>query len=148
MNIREIINEIFDVLLKIVRSNKEMESYLDDEYKLALIEYMKMIPDDKQKDLFKFFEVLKIILSCVDFNRLFTYINQQNIPSININSRMIVCNLLMNKFNFDKKEKKFVDKLLQNLENIFYVIDYIFKNPKEIVENANIFASINDDIFN
>lgn len=148
MNIREIIDEIFDVLLKIVRSNKKMESYLDDEYKLALIEYMKMIPDDKQKDLFKFFEVLKIILSCVDFNRLFIYINQQNIPSININSKIIVCNLLMNKFNFDKKEKKFVDKLLQKLENIFYVIDYIFKNPKEIVENANIFASINDDIFN
>ena len=72
----------------------------------------------------------------------------QNIPSININSKIIVCNLLMNKFNFDKKEKKFVDKLLQKLENIFYVIDYIFKNPKEIVENANIFASINDDIFN
>lgn len=148
MNIREIINEIFDVLLKIVRSNKEMESYLDDEYERALIEYMMLLPDDKQKDLFKFFEVLKIILSCVDFNRLFTYINQQNIPSININSRMMICNLLMNKFNFDKKEKKFVDKLLQNLENIFYVIDYIFKNPKEIVENANVFASINDDIFN
>ena len=107
-----------------------------------------MIPDDKQEDLFKFFEVLKIILSCVDFNRLFGYINQQHIPSININSKIIVCNLLMNKFNFDKKEKKFVDKLLQKLENIFYVIDYIFKNPKEIVENANIFASINDDIFN
>lgn len=148
MNIREIINETFDVLLKIVRSNKKIESYLDDEYKLALIEYMKMIPDDKQKDLFKFYEVLKILLSCVDFNRLFIYINQQNIPSININSRMMVCNLLMNKFNFDKKEKKFVDKLLQNLENIFYVIDYIFQNPKEIVENANVFASINDDIFN
>ena len=147
MNIQEIINQTFDVLLKIVRSNKKIESYLDDGYEQALIDYMMMIPEDKQKDLFKFFEVLKILLSCIDFNKLFIYINQQNIPSININSKILVCNLLMNKFNFDKKEKKFVDKLLQKLENLFYVIDYIFKNPKEIVENANIFASINDDIF-
>lgn len=147
MNIQEIINQTFDVLLKIVRSNKKIESYLNDEYEQALIDYMMLIPEDKQKDLFKFFEVLKILLSCIDFNKLFIYINQQNIPSININSKILVCNLLMNKFNFDKKEKKFVDKLLQKLENLFYVIDYIFKNPKEIVENANIFASINDDIF-
>lgn len=147
MNIQEIINQTFDVLLKIVRSNKKIESYLNDEYERALIDYMMLIPEDKQKDLFKFFEVLKILLSCIDFNKLFIYINQQNIPSININSKILVCNLLMNKFNFDKKEKKFVDKLLQKLENLFYVIDYIFKNPKEIVENANIFASINDDIF-
>lgn len=147
MNIQEIINQTFDVLLKIVRSNKKIESYLNDEYERALIDYMMLIPEDKQKDLFKFFEVLKILLSCIDFNKLFIYINQQNIPSININSKILICNLLMNKFNFDKKEKKFVDKLLQKLENLFYVIDYIFKNPKEIVENANIFASINDDIF-
>lgn len=147
MNIQEIINQTFDVLLKIVRSNKKIESYLNDEYERALIDYMMLIPEDKQKDLFKFFEVLKILLSCIDFNKLFIYINQQNIPSININSKILVCNLLMNKFNFDKKEKKFVDKLLQKLENLFYVIDYIFKNPKEIVENANIFVSINDDIF-
>lgn len=148
MNIQKIIDEIFDVLLKIVRSNKKIESYLDDDYKSAIIEYMKIIPKDKQDDLFKFYEVLKIILSCMDFNRLFMYVNQQHIPSININSKIIVCELLMNKFNLEKKEKIFIDKLLEKLENIFYVIDYIFKNPKEIVDNANVFASINDDIFN
>lgn len=147
MNIENIISEIFDILLKVVRSNRKLEIMLNDDYKRALIDYLDLMPQDKKDDLCKIFTVVKTILACIDFNKLIEFANKSDIPSINVNTKEVACNFLLSKFSADKQNKKFVEKLLQKLDNVFTVIDYILKNPKEITQNANIFVTFNDDVF-
>ena len=151
-NIEGIINEIFDVLLKVVRSNRHMCEKLNDGYKRWLIDYLNLLPEDKHVLAVKYFNIAKTILTCIDFDKLINLANSSNIPSLKIDSKTLICNFIANNISNkiggeDKKTKKFVEKLLQNLDNIFEVIDYILKNPKEIASNANVFVTINDDLF-
>ena len=143
----EVINEIFDVLLKVIRSNRRMCEKLNDGYKRWLIDYLNLISEDKRILVVKYFNVAKTLLMCIDFDKLINLANTSNIPSFEIDSKTWTCNFLANKIGEDKKTKKFIEKLLQHLDNIFEVIDYILKNPKEIVSNADVFVTINDDLF-
>lgn len=146
-NIDQAVNEIFDILLKLVRSNRQMEEKLNDGYRRWLIDYLNLLPEDKHKSAVKYFNLAKNFISCIDMTKFITLMNSTNIPSITFDSKTVVCNFLANKFNSNKQNKKFVEKLLQNLDNVFEVVDYILKNPKEISNNANVFATINDDLF-
>lgn len=147
MNTSDIINEIFETLLKIVRSNRKMENLLNDNYRRAIIDFLNIMPEDDKEDFAKYYGILKTILACIDFNKLIGFANRSNIPSIEVKSKNIACEFLLSKFEDDKKNKKFVEKLLQHLNNVFEVVDYVLKNPKEIAANANVFTNINDDIF-
>lgn len=148
MNIENIIEEIFEVLQKIVRSNHNMETLLNNDYKQALTSYLKIIPENKLQTLCKSYMVFKEYLTCIDFNKLIEKINNSNIPSFQINSKQILCSFIMSKIeSINKQDKKFVEKLLERLDNLFTVVDYIIKNPKEIAANANVFVSIEDNVF-
>lgn len=148
MNIKNVIDEIFDILLKVVRSNRNMEKMLNDSYKNALIDYLSLVPEDKQKLLCNSYMTFKNILSCVDFNKLINIANKSNIPSFKIDSKKIVCEFIVEKLDStNKQDKKFIEKLLEKLDNIFIIVDYIIKNPKEIAANANVFTTCSDDIF-
>jgi hypothetical protein len=139
------LDEIFDVTKKLVRSNHKLYKSLDDNYKNGIMFYMKMIPLEYSAYIIKTYNVIKDYIGCVDIIKILKITAKYNMVTMEIQSEKYIGGFIIDNFS-DLNIKLFVAEIIHKLDRIFICIDYAFAHPREIIKNANILVKV-EDIF-
>ena len=145
MTFEPIVNEIFDTMRQLIRSNSKLYKSLDNNYKSGILFYFNMVPNEYREYITKAFAIFKEYLTCFDFHKFLTITSKFNMVSVNINSKDLIGTFIIESFN-DMTVRRFVSEIVDRLDRIFICIDYALAHPKEILKNASVFDKI-EDIF-
>lgn len=144
-----IMNDTFYVFRKLMRSSTDHLNKIDETYEDLLIKFIiNHLPCQYYLDIIDTFECIDLYLKCIDLNKFIEYTDKFNMISIEFNAYNTFLNLINTQFGgMANDQKAFIKSILNKLNPIFDCINYILLHPKNILNNAKIFISYDDDIF-
>lgn len=145
MNSQKLLDEIFDVVRQLIRTNSKLYNSLNDDYKSGIKFYIDMIPQKYIGYIFDAYEIGKEYLTCVDIHKFLEITSKHKAKSFNIKTEELIGGFVIDNFN-DPQIKRFVSEIIHKLNRIFICLDYAVSHPKEILKNASVFDTV-EDIF-
>ena len=148
-NINFIFENTFSCLRKILNDQTSLLKKINKNYEDTLKSYLtSYVGYEYYHIIFKIYECVVDIISCVDLYRLTTIILKYDItPFEQINTKQIIFENI-NKIKLEVQEKAFIKNLIEaKLNVIFECIDFIMKNPKLILKAIQCLSMEQEDIF-
>lgn len=140
-----VVHNTLEVLRKIIRSNSALLHGINETYENALFPFLRIIPEENLIDLINTYDVIAMLVSCIDVGKLIDESKKIKCKSANISVQKLTLELIQSKIK-DVKKRQLTISLLGKLQPAFDCFDYILDNMDICIGNCEIFKTV-EDIF-
>ena len=140
------ISALLEVLRYALSDNRSLVRSIDDIYERLLLEQLSLIPRDTAKTVVATCDILKCILTAIDFSKLSDSLSEYDgVVTVRVDFEKLAMNSIDKYFDeSEKKTRAYLQGLVKNMKPLFNCMNKIIESPGVFSRKLSLYFENND----